>query len=426
MLRTLRPTLLFSVLAYGLALTCPRGVYAQEWLSDRRYSEGIGVKLSEGLVLHPGVGAEVGYDTNVFYASENRLDAARLRVTPHVDLGTLPPQRLGDEGEERVNPKTEFRLSLAAIYQEYFGEDQVVTQRDVGVNAGIRLSLFPQGRWSFTLSDDFTRTNNPTADLGSITAPTDRDQNRAEAVLRYAPGGGNFEFNLGYAFYISYFEREELQQAGNYTMHEVFERIRWRWLPKTALLHEARVSPTFHAGDNRSSTPIRTRIGINGLLTNRLSLLLMAGYGVAFYSDGQDFDSFLAQAELRYIIGPMSNLRVGYERDFHQALIANYYLRDRGYLAYAHMFGGRFLLTLEGSVSSLGFSPILPGAGCGGETGRRDVLLEAGLFGEYRIQDWIAVNASVRQQSDITDYSCSDYPADYSRQEVFAGVRAFY
>jgi hypothetical protein len=214
-------------------------------------------------------------------------------------------------------------------------------------------------------------------------------------------------------------------------MHEVFERIRWRWLPKTALLQEARVSPTFHTDDARSSTPIRTRMGINGLFTSRLSLLIMAGYGVAFYSNEQDFDSFLAQAELRYIIGPVSNLRIGYERDFYQALIANYYLRDKGYIAYAHMFGGRFLLTLEGSLANVGFSPILPSTGCGGPSDRSDVLLEAGIFGEYRVQDWMAVNVSARHQSDITDYSCSDgaggtYPASYSRQEIFAGVRAFY
>ncbi len=167
-------------------------------------------------------------------------------------------------------------------------------------------------------------------------------------------------------------------------------------------------------------------MGINGLLTARLSLLVMAGYGVAFYETGEDFDSFLAQAELRYIIGPVSNLRIGYERDFAQALIANYYVRDRGYISYAHMFGGAFLLTVEGGLASLSFSPIYPGVGCGGEANRQDLVVEAGLFGEYRVQDWLAVNASAKHQSDITDYECSGSNASYSRQEIFAGVRAFY
>src|SRR5450432_1616003 len=37
----------------------------QPWLSDRRYGEGIGVRVGN-LELHPGIAAEAGYDSNYF------------------------------------------------------------------------------------------------------------------------------------------------------------------------------------------------------------------------------------------------------------------------------------------------------------------------------------------------------------------------
>ena len=62
----------------------------QPWLADRRYGEGIGVRVGD-LELHPGVAAEVGYDSNYFLRapSEDPLAAYRLRVTPSITLSTL-------------------------------------------------------------------------------------------------------------------------------------------------------------------------------------------------------------------------------------------------------------------------------------------------------------------------------------------------
>src|SRR5450755_808316 len=69
----------------------------QPWISDRRYGEGIGVRVGN-LELHPGISGEVGYDSNYFLRATDDaigpvIAAYRLRITPAITLGTLGAQR---------------------------------------------------------------------------------------------------------------------------------------------------------------------------------------------------------------------------------------------------------------------------------------------------------------------------------------------
>src|SRR5258708_32969210 len=43
----------------------PTSSDAPQWLKDRRYGEGIGIRAGD-LELHPGIAGEVGYDSNWF------------------------------------------------------------------------------------------------------------------------------------------------------------------------------------------------------------------------------------------------------------------------------------------------------------------------------------------------------------------------
>src|ERR1051325_8129645 len=52
----------------------------------RAASPEAGVQVGEGVYLHAGVGAEGGYDSNVFYNDAARASAALIRITPFLDL----------------------------------------------------------------------------------------------------------------------------------------------------------------------------------------------------------------------------------------------------------------------------------------------------------------------------------------------------
>lgn len=437
MTRTRNLALLALLSTLAAAALAPSLAHSQEWLSDRRYSEGRGVNLGSNLVLHPGIGIEGGYDSNVFYSSPDEAggvkSAGRLRITPHVDLATRSPQRLTGTNGEQATPQTAFRLGLAGSYQEYLSDDEVVTeQRNIGMDAHLRADFMQRSTVSFRLADDFTRAVEPTNE--AMIGTFNRDYNRADASLGIAPGGRTLEIRLGYGFLINFYEDERFQQAGNFVGHDIYTTTRWRFFPKTALIFDGRVTPTTYVAEGAthpSSVPVRVRAGMNGLLTSRLSLQIMAGYGAGFYDAGDDFDSVIGQAELGYFIGPLARLNLGYARDFVDSIFSNFYLQDRGYLQYNQLIAGRVLLGLMGAVSRLQYGTLLaPGPGDPSHTDRVDILAEGTLFGEYRVQDWLGINLSATYRGDFTNFQYTTAgavdSADYSKFTVFGGVRAFY
>src|SRR5260221_663088 len=79
-----------AVIAFGLSYSTVALAQEQVWLKDRRYSEGIGIRTGD-LELHPGLGAEFGYDSNYFLRadSEDPIPALRLRIVPSFSLSKL-------------------------------------------------------------------------------------------------------------------------------------------------------------------------------------------------------------------------------------------------------------------------------------------------------------------------------------------------
>jgi len=65
---------------------------AAQWLPDRAYTEGPGIRVGD-LELHPGVAVRGGYNTNIYLQPDTALSPARgtpiLAVTPHLNLTTL-------------------------------------------------------------------------------------------------------------------------------------------------------------------------------------------------------------------------------------------------------------------------------------------------------------------------------------------------
>lgn len=74
---------LCAALFFGAVLGASGSASAQVWLSDRSLSEGRGIRTGN-FELHPGIGAEFGYDSNAFYQSA--ADAAGVSRTPPTAL----------------------------------------------------------------------------------------------------------------------------------------------------------------------------------------------------------------------------------------------------------------------------------------------------------------------------------------------------
>jgi len=450
---------LCAALAAGAVLGASGAAEAQVWLSDRALAEGRGIRAGN-FELHPGIGAEFGFDSNTFYRSSSDAagrslsspSALRLRITPSFSVSTLGSQRLQNSESAASQPTVNFRAGLGLGIHLFFspdGTENVSTLNGVDGRASIRADFFPGRTWQFSIGDEYQRQIQAGAEVllsdRSTTSPT-RNFNTASVELAYAPGRGTFEFRLGYNFIANIFDNPGNLSDGrnysslNYLSHEITTRIRWRFLPKTAIVFDASVTPTGYLGSGGAtwytglfdSTPVRARIGLNGLLTEKIALLAVAGYQATFFSAGDNADTVIGQLELRWLISDAANFRVGFQRDLQNSFIGNFVTRNRGYLAYQHSFNRRFMLSLDGSVGyqEYGYAAQNSGARLTGVTGSdavtgrfSSVRVEGTVYGEYRFTDIFGMNLTFRASSNITDAALGLNRLDFTRFEAFLGVR---
>jgi len=434
----------------------------QPWLADRRYGEGIGIRVGN-LELHPGVSAEVGYDSNYFLRapSEDPLAAYRLRVTPSITLSTLGIQRLQSANGGPVRQTITFRGGAYASYNELIAADskhssELSDQRHADVGADALLNILPTGRVGADTYLNFVRQGQPSNNTDTENA-FDRDSFRAGAGVSWRPGGGLFDWRLGYEFLYNYFEKSAFQNLNNY-QNTVNMRGRWRFLPRTALLYDGSYTwvnypnPTIQ----NDGAIARSRIGMNGLITSRLSLLAMVGWAGTFYDRGagqgpQQFDSITGQVELKWFISGgaesmnagsapvgLSFASIGYTRDVSNSYLGNFYQKDRGYVGVSYLLGGVFVTSLSAGVANLKFPdayfPSMGGAPAQvQQPSFSQQRVDATLFGEYRFSNNFGLNGTVNYDRNITGVRVPADPADtqgdaleFSRWQVFIGARFFW
>jgi hypothetical protein len=477
-----------SVVA-ALALLSPRVVLAQaqyvagsdspQWLKDRQYNEGIGIRQGD-LELHPGVAGEAGYDSNWFLRSSSNagygnsgpatppIPAMVFRVTPSLYVSTLSPQRTA-EGGVAEPPSVRFRAGINATYREFVGlsnssfasqsQNDISQQRNVSGAADARLEIAPERPFGAALFANFARTIMPNTVTADPNLSFNRDDVGAGGEVVVQPGGGTLDWHFGYVFRDTLFEESAGSPYDN-TTNEAYTRGRWRFRPRTALIYDADFRFINYANASQalagglvSSDPIRARLGLNGLVTDRFAVLVMAGWGASFYDQTiphqQQYDSVIGQAELKWFLSAspgvaeasdlglaLSSIALGYTRDFQNSYLGAFYGQDRGYLRFNYFFAGRALVTLEGGAGAIEYPTMYWGNGDFRHSSFSDVRVDGTLFGEYRFTNTFALNATVRYTANIsnTQVSYADtaaptnaelYDMSWNRLEAYLGVRWF-
>jgi hypothetical protein len=418
-------------------------------LGDRDRTEGPGIRVGD-LELHPGIGVELGYDSNIFYSAQDEVDAAILRITPHFNVSTLGAERTeegeaSDEGEESHPPTVNFRAGVSASYHIFFS-DRV--RDNLSADADVRLTVLPERPFSFTLYNTFGRSIRPFTEYAGDDAgdPIDYAHIRNDAGVQFDFGtdGGVFKANVGYGLEVDLFEGEVFDYANNLT-HRIDAGAAWKFFPNTALLYDFRLSFGDYINTDEASavlrptsTRVRSRLGVNGSITKTISLTAMVGYTAGFYDVGDEFESVSAQAEFRWLASTTTRFSLGYDGDYYPAYSGTFARRDRGYVGFQTMIAGSFLLGAEAGAAYVSFGPQLDEGGAplgvGGTTDRSDVTLDASLFGEYRFTDWLGVNANLAYTGNFTDFEyvrnidmmLIPDAAEFQKFEAWLGVRAFY
>ncbi|HZS38114.1 MAG TPA: hypothetical protein VFF06_14855 [Polyangia bacterium] len=317
------------------------------------------MRLGDRLVLHPGIAAELRYDTNVFYApSGSEIGALILRLLPSLDLATRPPQRGGN-----LPHGVDFRLHLGADYNEYLTGGQITSaHRSIGAIAGMLLTLFPNHLFTVDLFDNYTRTTQPP--YGSqFTYNLDRDTNEAGVRFRLRPGGGRLEIDLSYTFGLDFFE-PQAQNPSITDLNVFYHRInlhgQWAFFPKTAVYLDITETPYIYqnlAGasqfDHSNSFPLRIDAGMTGLITTKLSINAWIGYGNGFYqanpsqttmnmmgmvvSATPNANTALGGIAVTWKPTILSTGTLGYKHDFANSLVGTFYDSDSVYVSWAQL-----------------------------------------------------------------------------------------
>lgn len=467
--------LIAGIVAFVAPLLVTRDASAQEFLKDRRYQEGIGYRTGD-FELHPGIAGEVGYDSN-WFARSNKvgpniangapqnppLEAGLLRITPSFTISTLRAQRKEGDSAAAAPPTLGFRAGVAGTYREFIGKQEIRDQRNMSVTADARLDILPQQPWGAAIFANFARTIQPNTVNADPNNSFNRDDVGVGAEVIAIPGGGTLDWRLGYQLHATLFEDTQGVGFNNLT-HEIFTKGRWKFRPRTAMLYDATLRFRNYTQADRttqllhSSDPLRARLGLEGLITPRFSLLGIAGYGTTFTRPGADatvkqYNSVIGQLEAKFFLTAnpaaeqgsavslsISTLTLGYTRDFSPSYLGDFYGLDRGYAKVSYFFAGRAIIALEGGAGAIQYPDIFfaQAAGLPGGLAQKsftDARVDATLFGEYRFTNTFGLNTTLRYTANFSGTQlplptaagmpAQVYDMNWRRFEAFIGARWF-
>jgi hypothetical protein len=389
---------------------------------------GDGVRLSESALMHVGVGAEVGYDTNVYYTdtsdSANPAKAsAVMNITPFLTLSNAP--RPG----QPFTPTLSYTLGASLLYREYLtNEDLGKAQRGFSPSAYLSLGSAVGPSVGFNLSDSFSRIEEApfTAQSESIK----RDHNLGAIQLRLAPGGGRIQTTLSYSNQLDIYETAIYASSNNMT-HLLTLDVAWKWLPKTAVFIQGKggyivyLNPT---EAHRDSFPIEGTLGIRGLITTKLSATIFAGYGTAHYADSgwvKGTGNISVGAALAYRPTTFTNVALSYQHGFRNSpILGDYYNLDGVGLLVNQAIGRRLVAGLEGRYEWRRYAFVTPNM-MSSTFGREDHVVVGLAKVDYFIQKWFYAGIGytiTSNSSNLAKTSANALGANYLKQQILGRV----
>lgn len=401
-----------------------------ETYSPTLFREGPGFKvLGDGLVLHPGLSAELGYDSNALLAG-SAGGAGVLRLRPHLDIATLPPQRLGDSDSAR--PKLVFRFGAALEYRQFFSTDfRIGTTQQFNASSDADLRIKPYDPLSLRIYNQFLVTNDArNLEVAPPFAP--RVYDRIGALLTFRPRNGPLELGLGESFRIDHYVQSELSPLRALS-NDIDLYGSLRVLPETTVKLAVRSSYVGFYGDGAAlpkSAPLRIIGGAQSLILPWLGASLYVGYGNSLHFDVPEqsavtpqligdlsrvrYNNFVGGAEVRLLLIQRMRLFLGYSRDFFDSLFATYFVDDHLYVHYEHNIWRSLIARVQFDTYFRDYGTLVSPptlsyrAYRNGQTQRKDTLIGLNVEATYRPLSWLEAGVSYSVLDDLTDFGFVD------------------
>jgi hypothetical protein len=361
-----------------------------------------GIKIGEGR-LHLLANVRFAYDSSAGYFSTNIPGQTQL-------AGDLVLTPTGGLAFTMDTANTVVNFNGNAGYVWYTGAFNPGSSglSHVTASVGLDTAFNRQGAVEFQLGDQFLRSNrsgNVAAAIGMLSL-----FNSVYAAAPIHPGGGAIVVTPKVRWDVEFFNQlipgqlpgcvgitcdPNLVQNMNYSNLNFGLQGKWKFLPKTAAVLDAqfdyrtyfnRQRPTgmtsVDPNSNLQGLLLRVMGGLSGLITSRISVLLMGGAGGDW--GGSNAISPLAQAELAYL-GSEFTVRGGYLRTLNPVPVFGTFAQDRGYLEARATLIGRLTLRGFGSFDYLTYY-----AG----SARRDYIVSAIAEITYQIVSFLSASVS--------------------------------
>lgn len=323
-----------------------------------------GIKIGDGR-LHASLTVTAKYDSAAGYFGPTAQQGGDIAITPTAGLLFALD-----------TPSTSVNANGSAGYVWYTGllnsgsKDVSHFEASVGLNTAFNKT----GAVEVDIGDQFTRsdrTSNTAAGIGLLSL-----YNSVSLAVPIHPGGGAIEVTPKVRWDVEFFSallpgRLPSCAAGdfscdpnaasgmNYSNLNFGLGAKWKFLPKTAAVLDASFdyrtyfnaqSSTVGASTNLPSMLLRVQGGLSGLITSRISTLVLVGGAGDFAASSAK--TFICQAEVAYL-GAEFTVRGGYLRTLNPIPILGAAGDDRGYVELRSLFFGRLGIRVGGAFDYL-------------------------------------------------------------------------
>ncbi len=366
-------------------------------------ADAVGFKIGEGR-LHPFLDVDSRFDSAVGFfnrdASGNPVPSPELVFTFR-----------GGTRFDLSNDSTNVGL-LASLEYLLFSGLLSPSSRSLSrlqANASVETAFNTDGAVEVQIGDGFVRsdrTQNPVLGVGVLSLFND-----AHLAVPIHPGGRALEITPRVGWGVEFFDplltgNVSGCQAGDITCNPTtlgkmnYSNLafglagRYKFLPKTAVVLDSSFDYRFYwdpTSTNPQSKVLHVQAGLNGLISPRISLTLMAGVAHDFGSSNATGP--IGQLQFSYIPTDFTTLSIGYVRNVLPTPVFGSFADDRGYLtAKVAFLNGRLSLNGTASVDYFSFYAVPATAG-GTGTGRNDLLFALNVGPTFSITSWFDVGA---------------------------------
>ncbi len=426
-----------------MALAFPRGAAAEDprqWLTTvPKAEDGLGIKVGNRSLFHPGLAVTTGWDSNVFNANEqNATERSAFFVMPSVWLG-IGNRRIRDGLLDSPPQASEYKFDYAiealAGYRFYLsGNERIRGAGKFNTGARVRMMALPGRRFSFGIEDDFLRICEPQRLEGLREFNLNRIVNNGRIRLIFRPGGGRFSIEADYLNELLFFERLDIT-TGDRFVNGALAEVKWRIRDRSAFVARYTFHNTVYtccvdadSGRNEDSNRHKVYAGYEGQIGKKWDFELLGGYGSAnYYNDdnGPNFSGPLARVGLIFYPTPRTALRALFFRDFQDSLQGNYAIDTGGGLFGEHTFRWRMILQAGATVvarrtAGLPNPAFIDAVGYVDAAGliREDVLITGSVKIEQPLGRIFSVALGYTARAAVTDFAIDQFLMDADGNNV--------